>query len=432
MTYLQGQQANHTPVVNAGMDQVIALPAAASLTGSADDEGLPNPPAALTRTWTQVSGPGTAMFATPNATSTTVTFDTPGVYVLRLSASDGLLTGSDTVSVTAGGLDTVLDEPNTVEEEVGENGGELETESGGVQYKLTVPVAALADDTMITVTPVDDILNLPLFSGGLLAAVDLQPSGLVFDRPVRLTITMPAPVDPDGVLGFLLNDDGTQLDLASVEVDGSTVTIELDHFSTGGIAQATLSDFEQDIRPILNSLPVPLPSTPARDLITRVEHWVKAFGIGICSGTDLCTTAFSLAAESLTQNQQTACNQSQTFIGQGEPFLARDALRAVMQIALALIDLSDKAADFGLTGFQFTYDSSCIAEKLEAISDLAADAGGRRAAAGNPHSPGRDRRRGRAARSRRHAATRPRLAARSGEGHPRGRRGGLSDRPGGR
>ena len=91
---------NQAPVVNAGPDQTITLPASASLSGSATDDGLPNPPGSLTMTWSMVSGPGTVTFANPNAASTTATFSTSGTYVLNLSAYDGELTSSDRATIT--------------------------------------------------------------------------------------------------------------------------------------------------------------------------------------------------------------------------------------------------------------------------------------------------------------------------------------------
>ncbi len=91
---------NAAPVVNAGADQTITLPASASLNGSATDDGLPNPPGALSRAWTQVSGPGTVTFADATNPVTTATFSAAGVYVLRLTANDSALIGSDDVQIT--------------------------------------------------------------------------------------------------------------------------------------------------------------------------------------------------------------------------------------------------------------------------------------------------------------------------------------------
>src|ERR1700730_838939 len=91
------------PVVNAGPAQTITLPAAATLNGSATDDGFPNPPGALTYNWAMVTGPGVVTFANANAASTTATFSIAGSYTLRLTASDSALSGSADVVVTVGG-----------------------------------------------------------------------------------------------------------------------------------------------------------------------------------------------------------------------------------------------------------------------------------------------------------------------------------------
>jgi hypothetical protein len=91
---------NQPPVVNAGPDQTITLPATASLSGTVTDDGRPNPPAAVTTTWSKVSGPGTVTFGNASARATTATFSTSGSYTLRLTASDSALTASDDVVIT--------------------------------------------------------------------------------------------------------------------------------------------------------------------------------------------------------------------------------------------------------------------------------------------------------------------------------------------
>ncbi|MDP9460479.1 MAG: hypothetical protein M3Q22_09595 [Actinomycetota bacterium] len=90
---------NAAPVANAGPDLALTLPAGATLTGTVSDDGLPVG-APVTTAWTTVSGPGAVTFATPTASSTGVTFGIAGTYVLRLTGSDGQLTGSDDVTVT--------------------------------------------------------------------------------------------------------------------------------------------------------------------------------------------------------------------------------------------------------------------------------------------------------------------------------------------
>ncbi|HIK33558.1 MAG TPA: hypothetical protein IGS31_19730 [Oscillatoriales cyanobacterium M4454_W2019_049] len=85
------------PIVNAGIDRPIV--GSTILDGSISDDGLPNPPGTVTASWTQISGPGTANFANPNAEDTAVSFSTPGTYVLRLSGNDGENTVSDDVAI---------------------------------------------------------------------------------------------------------------------------------------------------------------------------------------------------------------------------------------------------------------------------------------------------------------------------------------------
>jgi RHS repeat-associated protein len=89
---------NQAPVVNAGANQTITLPSLANLAGSVTDDGLPA--ATLNLTWSKVSGPGNVVFANPNSASTSASFSTDGVYVLRLSASDTALTSSADIQIT--------------------------------------------------------------------------------------------------------------------------------------------------------------------------------------------------------------------------------------------------------------------------------------------------------------------------------------------
>jgi hypothetical protein len=91
---------NQPPAVNAGPDQTVTLPNSASLSGTATDDGLPNPPGTLTTTWSQVSGPGTVTFGDASSLSTTASFSDPGTYVLRLTANDSALQSSDDLTVT--------------------------------------------------------------------------------------------------------------------------------------------------------------------------------------------------------------------------------------------------------------------------------------------------------------------------------------------
>ncbi len=106
MNNSSGGGTNNPPTVSAGTNQTITLPAAATLSGTVSDDGLPNPPAATTCTWSKNSGPGTVTFGNPNAASTTATFSVSGTYVLTLTASDSNLTASSNVTIKANGAPT--------------------------------------------------------------------------------------------------------------------------------------------------------------------------------------------------------------------------------------------------------------------------------------------------------------------------------------
>ena len=128
---------NTPPIVDAGPGQAVTLPAAASLDGTVTDDGLPNPPGALTTTWGVVSGgQGTVTFADPNAVDTTASFSAAGTYVLRLTANDGGATASDTVTVTVTGgiVPPVPNQPPAV--------------NAGPDQAVTLPAAATLNGTV--------------------------------------------------------------------------------------------------------------------------------------------------------------------------------------------------------------------------------------------------------------------------------------------
>jgi hypothetical protein len=90
---------NQAPVVSAGLAKTITLPATASLTGTASDDGLPSG-SVLTKTWSMVSGPGTVTFGSGGSLTTSATFSAAGSYVIKLTASDSALSASSNVTVT--------------------------------------------------------------------------------------------------------------------------------------------------------------------------------------------------------------------------------------------------------------------------------------------------------------------------------------------
>ncbi len=94
---------NHAPRVDVGPDRGLALTDVLALHGTAVDDGVPASQGALATRWSQVSGIGTVTFGDIHAAETTARFSIAGEYVLRLSASDGELTGLDELTVMVTG-----------------------------------------------------------------------------------------------------------------------------------------------------------------------------------------------------------------------------------------------------------------------------------------------------------------------------------------
>jgi hypothetical protein len=116
---------NKPPSLTIGDVSTITLPAAATLTASATDDGLPKPyrrapsnpdrdsqsrrPRGVQIKWIQYRGPGKVTFDPANSAvvygepvtlASKVSFSAPGIYVLRATANDGQLFTSRDVSVT--------------------------------------------------------------------------------------------------------------------------------------------------------------------------------------------------------------------------------------------------------------------------------------------------------------------------------------------
>lgn len=106
LTILPLSWGNTPPVADAGIDQTILLPDGVQLNGTlVSDDGTP---VAATTKWQQLDGPGLVTFDDANALNPTVSFSMPGVYVLRLTATDGELSHRDEVTITVTGASAVL------------------------------------------------------------------------------------------------------------------------------------------------------------------------------------------------------------------------------------------------------------------------------------------------------------------------------------
>ncbi|GAH31570.1 unnamed protein product, partial [marine sediment metagenome] len=93
-------------------DSTIAGGSTIRLKATVTDDGLPNPPAAMTYKWTVKTGEAdNVTIATDDQLTTEVSISTAGFYVLNLEANDGELSSNEelTLTVTSGvGVNSVL------------------------------------------------------------------------------------------------------------------------------------------------------------------------------------------------------------------------------------------------------------------------------------------------------------------------------------
>src|SRR5438132_1357763 len=126
------------------------------------------------------------------------------------------------------------------------NGGSLSaTAADGTRFTLTVPAGAFLSDEDITMIPVAAMTRLP-FSGGLRAAVQLQPEGLRLQQPATLTIDAAQPLSLTGQkpIAFGYHGDGDALYLFPAVMSGSHAEFALMHFSGYGAGSGTDGDVQ--------------------------------------------------------------------------------------------------------------------------------------------------------------------------------------------
>jgi DUF1680 family protein len=94
--YDSGKSPDFPPLVTAGIDRVVVLGGKTYLNGAV--KALKSD-ASVKTTWNKESGPGAVTFENAGTAVTTATFSALGDYILKLSAGEGALSASSTLSV---------------------------------------------------------------------------------------------------------------------------------------------------------------------------------------------------------------------------------------------------------------------------------------------------------------------------------------------
>ena len=224
---------NQAPIVSAGNDQTI-IDFSLVLDATATDDGLPDPPASLTYTWSQISGPGLATFSDPNAEDTTVTLPNGvfGEYVFSLDVSDSELSSSDEVTVT------VIEPPefSTIYVSSSTNGS-VDGLSFGEEDILAFDIVS---NTWSIYFDGSDV-GLDVISGTDIGAFHLNSDGSIL-LSLNKTVSLPdvGSVDENDIVRFIPtsigdNTAGTYewyLDGSDVDLTGSSEDIDAIAFTT--------------------------------------------------------------------------------------------------------------------------------------------------------------------------------------------------------
>jgi cytoskeletal protein CcmA (bactofilin family) len=321
---LYGQPApvNTAPQVNAGANQTVTFPAAAVLNGSATDDGLPNPPGTLTYAWIKISGPGNATFAEATALSTTVTFSESGTYVLRLTASDSVLSTSSDVTIVSNqppsveaGATAYINFPasaamnGSVNDDGLPTGGTLTSSWSKVSGPGTVTFANASAPVTTATFSAGGIYVLQLLASDGQATSTDDVSIVVNNPPVvsagaDQTITLPdsailsGTVTDDGILNNVLIIEWTKLSgPGTVTFGDATKASTTASFSQGGVyvlqlsANDSLATTVDTVTIIVNTGPI---ANAGPDLLITFPDQALLEGVasddGVPAGVDVTST----------------------------------------------------------------------------------------------------------------------------------------------
>lgn len=140
----------------------------------------------------------------------------------------------------------MLESSGTVQALIPIEGGSITaTGADGTTYSLEIPSDALLKETLIGLTPVSSIAEMP-FGSGQTYAVQLSPDGLVLQNFAVLTITPTAGIPLDEQLVFGYQEQGSDVILAAPVVDSNEIKINVLHFSGNGVTRGFWADVESE------------------------------------------------------------------------------------------------------------------------------------------------------------------------------------------
>lgn len=174
-----------------------------------------------------------------------------------------------------------LDQANSAQAVIPITGGVITaTAADGTVFTLIIPEGALMAETRIVMIPILAINGFPL-GGSAGAAVQLEPQGLNFYRPVTLVIEPSAPIPVTAELSIAWDGDGKDFHRYPLDLNYPypQVAFSLMHFSGRGYIRS-----EVDPIPINDDFPIPV--DPEAQYKQIVEEMVRREREAIANGQD--------------------------------------------------------------------------------------------------------------------------------------------------
>jgi PKD repeat protein len=257
---------NRPPLVSITADNsAITLPTnSVTLTGTITDDGLPGGP--ISTQWSQVSGPGTASITQLTPNSVKVTFSVAGVYVIKLTASDGQLSGSATISITvttaggnqppsvsAGPNQTIQLPLNTVALR-----GDARDDGLPAGSTLSVTWSALSGPTPVIFSNPNSLVTQASFGAAGVYILQLLASDSLLQATSQVTVTVNssiAPPPPPPVVSFAGLTDGQEITKPTPIIGSvSTGTWKLEYSLLDGAGNpTTFTTFASGAAPVTNA-----------------------------------------------------------------------------------------------------------------------------------------------------------------------------------
>ncbi|MCC5788311.1 MAG: endo-1,4-beta-xylanase [Opitutales bacterium] len=238
-----GAPQNIGPFVDAGDMQIVTVNTEVSLSGSVEDDGLPEDPGIVTTEWIQLSGPEMVTLSDAFSVAPSFTPSETGDYVFRLVAFDGeVATANDTTIEVEESSGPPPPQPGSVAFDsetftFAEDAGTVQipvSRSGGSDGAVTIK-ATHEDDSALAGEHFEAVEQTLSWADGedgarMVELTILPQSGMVGDRTLSLSLS-----DPTGDLAL-----GTPVEAAiTLEGPGQPILIDFDDYNSYGQISVT-------------------------------------------------------------------------------------------------------------------------------------------------------------------------------------------------